>query len=249
MSESPTKRAVLELKKREGNDVCADCGKPDPDWADVSFGVFICIDCSGIHRSLGAHITKVKSIGLDQWTEENVQQMADGGNRHSKAIMEANVPLCWTPPRPNFSIVVREQWIRAKYERKEFLSEHDESHRPYESGLKKGFLYKKKKVDNVWQSRFFTLDKTQLSYFRKITDHTPTEVLPLLDLNVTLNVQTGHPNGMQMTALIRGKTRNYFVYSDSGQDIMNWFCAIRAGRESILRQKYPTWSNSEVLYT
>ena len=45
----------------------------DPDWADVSFGVFICIDCSGIHRSLGAHITKVKSIGLDQWTEENVQ--------------------------------------------------------------------------------------------------------------------------------------------------------------------------------
>jgi hypothetical protein len=64
---------------------------------------------------------------------------------------------------------VREQWIRAKYERKEFLPEHDETHRPYQSGLKKGFLYKKKKVDNVWQSRFFTLDNTQLSYFRKIT--------------------------------------------------------------------------------
>ena len=45
----------------------------DPDWADISFGVFICIDCSGIHRSLGVHISKVKSIGLDQWTEENVQ--------------------------------------------------------------------------------------------------------------------------------------------------------------------------------
>ena len=45
----------------------------DPDWADMSFGVFICIDCSGIHRSLGAHIAKVRSIGLDQWTEENVQ--------------------------------------------------------------------------------------------------------------------------------------------------------------------------------
>ena len=45
----------------------------DPDWADVNFGVFICIECSGIHRSLGAHIAKVKSIGLDLWSEENVQ--------------------------------------------------------------------------------------------------------------------------------------------------------------------------------
>ena len=51
----------------------------------------------------------------------------------------------------------------------------------------------------------------------KLQDHTPTEVLPLMDLNVTVNVQTGHPNAMQMMALIRGKTRNYFVYSDSGQ--------------------------------
>ena len=45
----------------------------EPDWADVNFGVFICIDCSGIHRSLGAHIAKVKSVRLDQWTEEHVK--------------------------------------------------------------------------------------------------------------------------------------------------------------------------------
>jgi len=48
-------------------------------------------------------------------------------------------------------------------------------------------------------------------------DPQPTETLPLMDVNVTLNGQTGHPNGMQITALIRGKTRNYYVYSESGQ--------------------------------
>ena len=45
----------------------------DPDWADINFGVFICIECSGIHRSLGAHLTKVKSVNLDEWSEEHVK--------------------------------------------------------------------------------------------------------------------------------------------------------------------------------
>ena len=45
----------------------------DPDWADINFGVFICIECGGIHRSLGAHLTKVKSVNLDEWSEDNVK--------------------------------------------------------------------------------------------------------------------------------------------------------------------------------
>ena len=49
------------------------CTEPAPDWADVNFGVFICIECSGIHRSLGAHLTKVKSVNLDEWSEEHVK--------------------------------------------------------------------------------------------------------------------------------------------------------------------------------
>ena len=47
--------------------------RTDPDWADINFGVFICIECSGVHRSMGAHLTKVKSVNLDEWSEEHVK--------------------------------------------------------------------------------------------------------------------------------------------------------------------------------
>lgn len=64
------KRLLLELLKRPLNDRCADCGAPDPHWASYELGVFVCLTCSGIHRSL---CSRVKSVTLDFWEDELVE--------------------------------------------------------------------------------------------------------------------------------------------------------------------------------
>lgn len=60
----PTPKPIDLLRRVCGNDKCADCGAPDPDWACLNLGVLVCIECSGVHRNLGVHISKVICIRL-----------------------------------------------------------------------------------------------------------------------------------------------------------------------------------------
>jgi len=102
------------------NKLCADCGSKDPRWASVNLGIFICIKCSAIHRGLGTHISKVKSVSLDKWSPELVKVMQNVGNAKAKEIYEANVPANFSRPSEgdNYGL---EQWIRAKYDRKLYI--------------------------------------------------------------------------------------------------------------------------------
>jgi len=86
---------IVEIAEDErlGNNKCADCRALDPKWASWSLGIVLCIDCSGRHRSLGTHISKVRSIELDDWSDEQIRAMGAVGNSRSNAFFEAEMPI------------------------------------------------------------------------------------------------------------------------------------------------------------
>ncbi|XAR72543.1 hypothetical protein NMG60_11019221 [Bertholletia excelsa] len=116
------KRKLKELQLQSDNRVCADCGAPDPKWASANIGVFICLKCCGVHRSLGTHISKVLSVTLDEWSEDEIDSMVEvGGNASANSIYEAFIPEGYSKPGPDSGNEERTRFIRSKYELQEFL--------------------------------------------------------------------------------------------------------------------------------
>uniref|UniRef100_A0A7S4AP65 Arf-GAP domain-containing protein n=2 Tax=Pseudo-nitzschia australis TaxID=44445 RepID=A0A7S4AP65_9STRA len=84
---SPADQAIVGALP--GNDRCCDCPQKHPQWASVSFGILLCLDCSGLHRSLGVHISFVRSVAMDSWTEKQLQLMKTGGNKKCNDHLKA----------------------------------------------------------------------------------------------------------------------------------------------------------------
>ncbi|CAG8589267.1 159_t:CDS:2 [Paraglomus occultum] len=108
-------KILKECLQRPENRHCADCRRKDPRWASWNLGIFICIRCSGTHRSMGTHISRVKSIDLDSWTPEQVENVRRWGNAKANVYWEANLPSNAKIPESNI-----DYWIRSKYEAKKW---------------------------------------------------------------------------------------------------------------------------------
>lgn len=116
------KRRLKDLLLQKDNRSCADCGAPDPKWASANIGVFICLKCCGVHRSLGTHISKVLSVTLDEWSDDEIDAMIEvGGNSSANSIYEAFIPDGCSKPGPDAGHEERSKFIRSKYEAQEFL--------------------------------------------------------------------------------------------------------------------------------
>ncbi|KAG9277920.1 arf-GAP with GTPase, ANK repeat and PH domain-containing protein 1 isoform X1 [Astyanax mexicanus] len=113
--------ALQSVRNMRGNSRCVDCEALNPDWASLNLGALICIECSGIHRNLGTHLSRVRSLDLDEWPLELIKVMSAIGNELANSVWEANAQGR-LKPAPDASREERERWIRAKYEQKFFLA-------------------------------------------------------------------------------------------------------------------------------
>ncbi|KAG1892185.1 ArfGap-domain-containing protein [Suillus subluteus] len=94
MDQIAAKKILQELSKREDlkNKTCVDCGNPNPQWASVSFAIFLCLQCAGVHRGFGVHISFVRSVSMDTWQADQIKRMQLGGNAPFRQFIESYTP-------------------------------------------------------------------------------------------------------------------------------------------------------------
>ncbi|XP_036415341.1 arf-GAP with coiled-coil, ANK repeat and PH domain-containing protein 3b isoform X1 [Colossoma macropomum] len=128
---------LQRVQSLPGNELCCDCGQADPRWASINLGILLCIECSGIHRSLGVHCSKVRSLTLDSWEPELIKLMCEVGNTVINQIYEgACEERGLKKPGPNSSRQEKEAWIKAKYVERKFLKKMCGSEALVEGGRK-----------------------------------------------------------------------------------------------------------------
>ncbi|KAH0342043.1 ArfGap-domain-containing protein, partial [Aureobasidium melanogenum] len=121
-------RMLQDLLKVPGNDRCADCAAKNPAWSSWSLGIFLCMSCAALHRKMGTHISKVKSLSMDSWSPDQVDNMKRVGNVTSNRTFNPQNVKPDIPTDADEVGGVMERFIRQKYEHKAFVGPRPRSH-------------------------------------------------------------------------------------------------------------------------
>nr|XP_008163386.1 arf-GAP with SH3 domain, ANK repeat and PH domain-containing protein 1 isoform X4 [Chrysemys picta bellii] len=113
--EDLTKAIIDDIQRLPGNEVCCDCGSPDPTWLSTNLGILTCIECSGIHREMGVHISRIQSLELDKLGTSELLLAKNVGNNCFNDIMEGSLPSPSPKPTPSSDMTARKEYITAKY--------------------------------------------------------------------------------------------------------------------------------------
>jgi len=200
VEDNTAKDELLEFVKIPGNNTCADCKAPEPRWAAINLGIFICIECSGIHRSLGVHISKVRSVDMDKWSRDIVDFMKSMGNDKFNREWEKFVPQN-TKPAPDAPRNERESYIEKKYngvfkdEEKAaavaLAGKGEATPKQQKNYYKEGFITKQGNSVKTWKKRWFVVKTTgnsaSLYYYKSKGDKMPAGIIPLTTADLDVN--------------------------------------------------------------
>ncbi|XP_025088851.1 arf-GAP with SH3 domain, ANK repeat and PH domain-containing protein 2-like isoform X2 [Pomacea canaliculata] len=114
-----TSSIVDRVRKLPGNKYCCDCNASDPEWLSTNLGVMICLECCGIHRELGVHISRTQSVVIDALGTSQLLLARVVGNSSFNDIMEATLDHR-NKPNPTSPMEERRDFIRAKYEQHKY---------------------------------------------------------------------------------------------------------------------------------
>ena len=247
----PNTRRVLEILNRPENRRCADCRDEDPLWASINLGIFICLECSGIHRSLGVHISKVRSVDLDRWDEAMAESMANVGNEKSNANYEASLPE-GKAPNPHTSRTDKEWFIRAKYVFKQFcdggsgeaaarsaMSAQRASAALASMVYQEGHLSVSSEAERSWKNRWVVLKENRLLFFKARADPEPRTTL-LLSCAHVKTTTLDRINTFEL--VVPGDV--FYLQADNSSDFFLWMDLIRTSQKLFKSSQAPGTSSS-----